>query len=598
MILLLSATFTESMRFVPVAKAVSSTVAVFVGFADDINESTSDLFVNPTYPIPWCGSPMVTVIGDCSYVEAGVVMLVNKGSMDATVDNVTAILPANSTGIIYNDMSSGGSLTISPGHAVILSENSETSFYQDYDTSDYTALPPCSSPVVGGMLAPRVVLGIGGRNTTYIDVNHVLDTGGSDLGACGGADETTQWQQVFTSANSAAAKQQLQAIGGSYASKIESGTNWNFTNSGVCGRPGTPAQCEAASVGLLGTSSLHMVDSLGNPLPFSGTAVSSGIALGGCQSAFKQLPLVKYGDGTIGSCFDLALISDYRVVGNVNLTVKIKLPISVAGPTCKLVKVQIAHLANKLPGLDGGPVSPSAFKVKGDQVICAITVVQDTSVIATSALNAAGHTPMTTILETNMSILCHSPSSVGRLSMCKTTVKSVVSGNHASGIVSWSNGGLPGTFLHNTCTLSAQGSCTVKYRPTSLPPSPAALTASYAGDAPHGFAPSGNIYQLSVSARVSKVIISCTPSSQHLGSPAPFVCKATVRGGYLLGGPSESVIWSGSGLVGVSCSLAANPCQVNIFPTGWGLGVHQVTATYAGDTNNLGSSKVKNLMIN
>jgi hypothetical protein len=600
--LLLSTTFTESFQLVPRAEAASSSASVYVGFADDINESSSIPFPSPSYPFPWCGSADVTVIGDCSSVEAGVIMISNTGTSSLSVDNVTVFLPVNNTEIAYNDLTNDGDLVISPGHAVILSQGSESFSQQSYDTSAYSFLPPCSAPAVGGGLAPEVILGVGGKNTTYVDVNHVLDTGGSDLGACHGSDETTQWEQVFPIGTPVAkVSGQLQSIAGTYASQTVSGDNWNFTNAGVCGSRGSLSQCEGSSVGLSGISGLSLLDSMGNHLPFSGSIVSSGIALGGCQHAFRKFPDIKSGYGSIASCFDFALVTPDQVVGSVNMRVKIELPLSVTGPSCGLLNLEVGYLNGKTPQADGELVPATPYGVKGDNAICGINITQDAATLATSALGAAGHSAFTIIEEAPLSIGCSSPVPVGSWVVCKA----VVSGTSASGTVSWSNGGSQGTFnVASTCQLkvgTTHSKCAVKYKATAWN-TPVVLTADYQGDSSN--LASSNQFPLAVNMKASRTKVSCTPSSLQQTSPVPFQCSAKVRGytptGKVTWAPDVSLV---SFPAGDSCNLAYAPmpptysCSVQISPNASGAGTVKLTITYMGDLNNMGSTAHRKLTI-
>ena len=582
--------FVAVVRFVPVAHAASSPLTVYVGYADDIMEGTSTMFSDPSYPFPWCGSANVSVTGDCTFVDGGAIMIVNTGSSVATVDNVTAFLPANNTVVVYNSEEFDGSVDISPGQAVIFDQDSSNYPLNPptYDTSEFTTLPPCSIPLVGGQFAPQVILTMNGKNTTYIDMNHVLDTGGSDLGACQGADETTQWQQIYRSgAPGSLTSQSLQPIGGSYGSQPVVGSTWNFTNANVCGKEGTPAQCEAASIGMQGTSLLHLVDSHGNPVPFAGVAVSSGIALGGCQNAFKKLPNLKVGYAAIASCFDAAIVVSGTLGGNITITPKVTLPLSVAGPACSLLKLQVAYLQGKVLRTDGTLAPAFPIGTSAGMVTCGITVGQDASVLGTSALNAAGHTAFTVLEQTPTTATCSSPTQIGAWVLCRA----VVSGNSASGKVTWKNDGTPGAFRVGTCNLKVgkvHSSCVVLYRQTSFS-SPVALNASYGGDLKNGA--NSNIFQLAVKQKASSTRVTCTPASLHANSVKPFTCTARVYGYTPTGTVSFSVGFTNK----QTCNLVGNSCNVQLFPAG--VGHWKLTVTYEGDSNNIGSFTTKILVV-
>ena len=588
--LILLSGFVALARFVPVVHAASSSLAVYVGYADDTGELNGTMFSNPAYPFPWCGAANVTVEGDCQYVDGGAIMLVNTGSAALEVGNVLAYFPANSTMLVYSSVTFDGTVDIAPGQAVILDQGSSAYPFNppSYDTSELGTLPPCSIPLVGGQFAPQVILGLGKANVTYIDANHVLDTGGSDLGACNGADETTQWQQVFRPGTPATTtSQSLQPVGGSYAAQPVAGTSWDFTNGNVCGRPGTAPQCETASIDLGGVTGLHMLDGGGNPIPFTGTAVSSGIALGGCQNTFKRLPNVKSNAAAIASCFDAAIVTTGTLVGNVSITPKVLLPASVAGPSCNLLSLQVSYLVGKAYKTDGSLKPSTYFGTSGGKVICGITVSQDASVLGTSALKAAGHTAFTVIEHTPTVATCSSPTPVGAWVSCKVTV----SGNSASGKVAWTNDGTPGTFKTGTCSLavgSKKSTCVDSYKQTTFS-SPVALTAAYAGDTYNGA--NSNIFQLTVNQKASSTKLTCTPASLHANSVTPFTCTAKVTGFNPTGTVSFAVGFTGT----QTCSLSSGSCHVQLFPAG--AGKWKLTVTYAGDANNIGSVATKTLTV-
>ena len=586
--LVLLAGFVTTIQLVPVTRASVSSLAVYVGYADDIDENGAQIS-NPSYPFPWCNSANVIVMGDCSYVDGGTVMIVNIGTVPAVVDNVSVFLPANNTMIVYNSEAYDGEIQIEAGHAVVLSTTASSYPNPSHDTSQYSSLAPCSTPLVGGQTAPQVILGIGRVNTTFIDTNHVIDTGGSDLGACNGADETTQWQQVFRPGTPASkTSQSLQPIGGSYGSQAVSGTAWNFTNSNVCGKPGTTPQCEGAAIGLEGLAGLHMLDGNGSPVAFSGTVLSSGIALGGCQKAFRNLPTLKMGTASVASCFDTAIVTTGTLVGNVSITAKVTFPLSVAGPGCKFLKLQISYLQNKKVYTDGGLSPTTSLGTNGGKITCGITVGQDASILGTSALGAAGHTAFTVTQQTPTTATCHSPPvAIAAWVSCKV----IVWGKSPTGTVNWVNDGSPGTFRVSACTLAkglTRSACAISYKQTSLS-TPVVLTASYGGDINNGA--NSSVFQLSVKQRASVTKVACTPTSLPANSIQPFNCTARVNGYVPTGTVSFSVGFSST----KTCNLIGNSCTVQLFPGG--VGHWKLTVNYQGDLNNIGSVAYKYLNV-
>jgi hypothetical protein len=166
---------------------------------------------------------------------------------------------------------------------------------------------------------------------------------------------------------------------------------------------------------------------------------------------------------------------------------------------------------------------------------------------------------------------------VGSSASCKATV---AGSPMPSGTIAWSTSG-SGKFTPTSCGLSS-GSCSVSYRPTSAS-SPVTVTATYTGTAPSSIA----TYSLTVTEKHSTTTVSCT-ASQTLGSSTPIRCTATVAG-Y---SPTGTVTWSQSGTGSVTfasktCTLKGH-CSVTM--KGRAAGAVTITATYSGDTNNLGSS--------
>jgi len=376
----------------------------------------------------------------------------------------------------------------------------------------------------------------------------------------------------------------LQAIPGTFLSQSVSGDNWNSSNPNICAQSTNASQCEASEVVLSGTPGLHLLGSKGSVLPFVGRAEDFGVTLATCQPAFGSVSIVKSGLGVVASCFDQALVVSGKVSGNVNLTVKVELPVEVAGPSCNLVSAQVFAISkHKLVSL-GKLLPPTAFETSGSSVICTTTITEDASFIATSAKNAAPKTPFAVVIHEPTTIMCKvSPTVVGSVALCRATV----SGNSPTGTVEWFVSG-SGHFSPSTCSLSSQGFCQVEYGPTSAA-SPVPLTASYSGDSRN--ARSSGIFPLAVKTKVTKTSVSCKPSSLSAASGALFTCTAVVKG-YV---PTGVVSWTQSGRGTVrftsdSCTLITGQCSVTVAPGS--AGAVKVTATYSGDQNNQGSIHV------
>ena len=190
---------------------------------------------------------------------------------------------------------------------------------------------------------------------------------------------------------------------------------------------------------------------------------------------------------------------------------------------------------------------------------------------------------------TALTLSCRSTSvAVGSADTCKATVQE--SGTAPTGMVMWSSSG-SGKFIAATCKL-LRGSCGIVYIPFSA--GFALLTASYLGD--KNTPASSGTFGLTVNARASRTIVSCSPTSVTAGSSKAIKCTALVVG-Y---NPTGNVAWSQSGAGAVSfssggCTLAKGRCYVVL--KGMAAGKVTIKALYSGDPNNAGSSKTRNLVI-
>lgn len=192
------------------------------------------------------------------------------------------------------------------------------------------------------------------------------------------------------------------------------------------------------------------------------------------------------------------------------------------------------------------------------------------------------------------SVSCKPPTIVvGSSTVCRATI----AGTSPTGIVTWNHGGT-GKFSTNTCRLS-KGSCSVRYIPTSAGLTNP-ITASYSGD--NSNKPSSETFSLTVAMRPTKTTISCLSADAAVGSST--TCTAIISG-Y---NPTGTVTWSQSGGTGL-ISISLNACTLTDIGTSRNLGRCSVTlkgmspgtviieAVYKGDSNNVGSSKTRNLAI-
>lgn len=184
-----------------------------------------------------------------------------------------------------------------------------------------------------------------------------------------------------------------------------------------------------------------------------------------------------------------------------------------------------------------------------------------------------------------------------------TTCTATVYGSRTSapnGTVAWSFSGSGKNLTKSACTLPKHkipGKCSVKFELTAA--GPLVITASYGGD-PNNRASSA-VHTVTATAKLSKTTVSCSPTSVPAASSKEATtvkCRATVRGyGDLT---NEGVVWtaSGTGFVSFStatCTLVKGSCSVTL--TGTQPGSVVVTATYGGDSNNLGSFRTAKLTI-
>lgn len=214
--------------------------------------------------------------------------------------------------------------------------------------------------------------------------------------------------------------------------------------------------------------------------------------------------------------------------------------------------------------------------------------------VTVSAMPPNGVMPSATlgvvIPTTVTKVACSSSSiDVGSFAVCTATV----TGNSPTGTVTWSTSGV-GTFSSSyfTCNLSA-GVCSIAYEPAFSTPSNVTITASYGGDANN----EGSLgtFSLGVSKSTTSIVISCSPSPVTQNS---FSTCAAVVTGYTPGGFVTFTSTSSSGVFSPSngqCALSSGSCLVRFSDTTGGNPT--ITASYAGDSNNLGGSGTFSLVV-
>jgi hypothetical protein len=208
-----------------------------------------------------------------------------------------------------------------------------------------------------------------------------------------------------------------------------------------------------------------------------------------------------------------------------------------------------------------------------------------------------GTTVTATKRSTSTSVEC-SPTSVAVnvATSCTATVTDTSDGTGLTpgGTVSWTTDST-GTFSGSgSCTLDGTGTCTVTYTPAAGTEGPHEVKATYGGDDDH--TGSSGTSTITATQRASSTGVACSPNPATLGGST--TCTATVKdtsGGTALT-PSGSVTWAsdkagtfgGGGSCSVSGSGDTATCSVTYTPGV--VGAATITATYAGDTDHVGSN--------
>jgi len=146
-----------------------------------------------------------------------------------------------------------------------------------------------------------------------------------------------------------------------------------------------------------------------------------------------------------------------------------------------------------------------------------------------------------------------------------------------------------GTFSGNgTCTLDANGRCTVTYTGTIV--GSHTIAAPYGGDSVH--ATSSGSAGVTATARVTSTSVSCAPASVPVNGTTTCVATVTDTAGAGATTPtgvvsvtSDSGAFSGGG----KCTLdASGRCSVTYTPSA--IGAHTIAAAFAGDSTHTASS--------
>ena len=183
--------------------------------------------------------------------------------------------------------------------------------------------------------------------------------------------------------------------------------------------------------------------------------------------------------------------------------------------------------------------------------------------------------------------------SVGTSGSSTITVTSI---NGFAGTVSLSASVSPTTGLSislapTSVVLGTSGTSTLSF--TALSPGSYSVTVSGSSN--------GVTHSVIVTVNVGKAptstSVSCVPSSIEVGGATTSTCTATVSGGY---SPTGTVSFTTSGTGSVSqsspsCTLSSGSCSVILSASS--AGSVTITATYSGDSNNVGSSGTSSLTV-
>lgn len=199
----------------------------------------------------------------------------------------------------------------------------------------------------------------------------------------------------------------------------------------------------------------------------------------------------------------------------------------------------------------------------------------------------------TTTTKTTVACLPASLEALDSASCTATVENDPAAGEAAGGKVEFS-GSQPGEFSEGgACTLGDDGggkaSCSLTYTPTAAGTHP--ITATYPGNNNHD--PSAGPTQVTVSRRETTTTLACAPGALVLGI-ANTTCTATVSDVSAGPIPAPGIVDFASDAKGAfdsgTCKLGpagggSAACHVTYTPSQLGLTVHEITASYQGDSS-------------
>ena len=230
-----------------------------------------------------------------------------------------------------------------------------------------------------------------------------------------------------------------------------------------------------------------------------------------------------------------------------------------------------------------------------------VTITISSTYTSTSTSTILTSLTCTSCVPTLLTVSCNTVSAaLGVADACIATVQSL--GSIPTGNVIWSASAGSGTLSASFCQLGSfyefgyfYSSCSVSFRATAAPGTPATISANYLGDSQNS--PSLGSENLVVAKRGTSMTVSCAPRVSIAGSQANIACLARVFG---YGTPTGNITLSQSGVGSVmfnktSCVLTSGSCTLMMTPLT--AGVAKVKLTYIGDPNNGASARVAALTV-
>ena len=519
--------------------------------------------------------------------------LIALHSLTVKYDGSTAGMPTTCTADASGNISSGCTFTVPSSvlgpHTVIVSDGTYSA------TAAFTVTPFVSVTPASGYAGTIVTISGGGFVASQV-VSATFDSAPLSLsGAC-----TTTSTGVLSGCTFTVPV----SVSGLHTVTVSDGNNSltaTFTViSSVSVTPTSGKVGSTVTISGSGFAGSRVVSATFDsaPLSLSGACTTAPAgALGGCTFT---VPLSVLGPQTVTvSDGTNSPTATFTVTPFISLTPSL----GIVGTTVAVTGIGLAALQSVTLTSFGslGPVPLSgtcATDASGNlssSGSCAFTVPNSAPIgVYTLTFGGGTNSPTATFTVTLLRVTC-SPSSVVVGSATKCSAIAQVAGPAPTGSVAWSSSS-PGKFSSTTCKLSRDGSysaCSVKFTPAAAGSS-LILTANYGGDSKNP--PTAGAYNLIVTTKATKTIVSCSPSSVPAASSKTVTCKARVTG-Y---SPTGTMTWSQSGtgsafFVATTCTLSKGSCSVTM--TGARPGSVAAQASYGGDPNNAISSGTRGLKV-